>query len=104
MHWCLQTGLLLPLMNLVFCCCCVPVRCMCCTPPAEGRVPELHQLLACGAVRSLKVVDSEGAHVLNLAIQHKQDRVVQVRLGQGDRAGPAGAAVGEQCGSWVIPL
>jgi hypothetical protein len=32
-------------------------------------------------VKSLKVVDSDGAHVLNLAIQHKQDRVVQVSLG-----------------------
>jgi hypothetical protein len=59
------------------------VSCLYSTPPAEGNVAELQQLLASGAVRSLKVVDSEGAHVLNLAIQHKQDRVVQVRFGQG---------------------
>jgi hypothetical protein len=27
----------------------------------------------------LKVVDSDGQHVLNLAVRHKQDAVVQVR-------------------------
>lgn len=45
---------------------------------AEGRVDELQQLVSSGVVRSLKVVDSEGHHVLNIAIQHKQDKVVQV--------------------------
>lgn len=35
--------------------------------------------MSSGAVKSLKVVDSDGAHVLNLAIQAKQDKVVQVR-------------------------
>ncbi len=48
----------------------------------EGRVEELQQLLASGVVQSLKVVDSDGHHVLNIAIQHKQDKVVQVREGQ----------------------
>jgi ankyrin repeat protein len=37
-------------------------------------------LLASGAVRSLKVVDSDGQHVLNLAVRNKQDAVVQVGL------------------------
>lgn len=41
---------------------------------------ELQQLLASGVVQSLKVVDSGGCHVLNLAIQNKQDRVVQLLL------------------------
>jgi hypothetical protein len=45
----------------------------------EGRVEELQQLLTSGVVKSLKVVDSDGHHVLNIAIQHKQDKVVQVR-------------------------
>lgn len=49
------------------------------THTEEGRVDELRQLLSSGAVKSLKVVDSDGAHVLNLAIQAKQDKVVQVR-------------------------
>lgn len=40
---------------------------------------ELQQLVQSGAVRSLKVVDTDGYHVLNLAIQNKQDKVVQVR-------------------------
>eukprot|EP00775_Hariotina_reticulata_P005218 gene5218-5455_t len=46
----------------------------------EGRMADLAQLLASGAVKSLKVVDSEGCHVLNLAVQHKQDQVVQLLL------------------------
>lgn len=46
----------------------------------EGRVEELGQLVASGAVRSLKVVDSDGQHVLNLAVRHKQDAVVQALL------------------------
>lgn len=45
----------------------------------EGCVEELQQLLSSGVVKSLKVVDSDGHHVLNIAIQHKQDKVVQVR-------------------------
>jgi hypothetical protein len=43
-------------------------------------VEELGQLMASGAVRSLKVVDSDGQHVLNLAVRNKQDAVVQVGL------------------------
>jgi hypothetical protein len=31
-------------------------------------------------VRSLKVVDGDGQHVLNLAVRNKQDAVVQVGL------------------------
>lgn len=45
---------------------------------AEGKVSELQQLVSSGAVRSLKVVDSEGNHCLNLAIKNKQQEVVQV--------------------------
>jgi hypothetical protein len=45
-------------------------------------VGELRELLATeAAVPSLKVVDAEGAHVLNLAIQHQQQEVVQVSAG-----------------------
>jgi hypothetical protein len=43
-------------------------------------VEELGALLASGAVRSLKVVDGDGQHVLNLAVRNKQDAVVQVGL------------------------
>lgn len=45
-------------------------------------VDELQQLLGSGAVQSLKVVDSEGRHVLNIAIRHRQDKVVQLLLGR----------------------
>jgi ankyrin repeat protein len=48
----------------------------------SGKVGELRELLATeAAVPSLKVVDAEGAHVLNLAIQHQQQEVVQVSAG-----------------------
>eukprot|EP00882_Tetradesmus_deserticola_P007866 GHRQ01008280.1.p1 GENE.GHRQ01008280.1~~GHRQ01008280.1.p1 ORF type:complete len:485 (+),score=219.30 GHRQ01008280.1:147-1457(+) len=47
---------------------------------AGGRVEELGQLLASGAVRSLKVVDSDGQHALNMAVRNKQDAMVQALL------------------------
>lgn len=56
---------------------------MCMSATEEGRVEELQQLVQSGAVRSLKVVDTDGCHVLNLAIQNKQDKVVQVRQHRG---------------------
>jgi hypothetical protein len=50
----------------------------CCWCAEEGRVDELQQLVSSGVVRSLKVVDGEGHHVMNIAVKHKQDKVVQV--------------------------
>lgn len=42
---------------------------------------ELQQLVSSGVVRSLKVVDGEGHHVMNIAVKHKQEQVVQVCWG-----------------------
>lgn len=42
---------------------------------------ELQQLVSTGVVRSLKVVDGEGHHVMNIAVKHKQEQVVQVGWG-----------------------
>lgn len=64
---------------LLCCVCCAACAVLFRWPAVEGRVEELGQLVASGAVRSLKVVDSDGQHVLNLAVRHKQDAVVQVR-------------------------
>eukprot|EP00879_Flechtneria_rotunda_P009718 GHRR01010167.1.p1 GENE.GHRR01010167.1~~GHRR01010167.1.p1 ORF type:complete len:315 (+),score=124.70 GHRR01010167.1:826-1770(+) len=47
---------------------------------AEGRLEDLQALLASDAVKSLKVVDSEGRHVLNLALKNKHHAVVQMLL------------------------
>lgn len=67
---------LLPLLPVS--CCCWSC-CCCCTE--EGRVDELQQLVSTGVVRSLKVVDGEGHHVMNIAVKHKQEQVVQVGWG-----------------------
>lgn len=55
----------------------------------EGKVQELTELLRSGAVRSLKVVDGDGCHVLNLAVKHKQQAVVQVRAATAAQRGRA---------------
>ena len=55
---------------------------------------ELSQLLSSGVVNSLKVVDSNGCHALNLALQAGKKATVEVR-GQGEGArGPRGEVRG----------
>jgi hypothetical protein len=73
---------------------CTIVRFFLAVHPVEGRVDDLAELLASGAVQSLKVVDSDGCHVLNLAVQHQQDAVIQVE------SGGAGLWASDGCGSW----